>query len=262
MMNEQERGAGMKEKTGATPECGRTEELVAYLYGEATKDEARSFEQHLSACAACRDDLAAFGGVREAVGEWRRAAVSITPSLALDKRLAAELTAPLPGALEPPERSRSALAALREFFSLTPLWLQAGGVAAALLVCALAALTIARAEIRWDNQGIALRTGVGERTVVKTVEVPSGPSQEEVDALVAARVERELKALKDRQTQMGVVTAVSEKRPVEVRQAGGAVPRGSSRAGRSTRPGTSRREQLVENDESLPRLYDLLSEVN
>ncbi|MDQ3908724.1 MAG: zf-HC2 domain-containing protein, partial [Acidobacteriota bacterium] len=52
-----------------TSECGRGEQLVAYLYGETGERERADFEGHLAACAACRAELSAFAQVREAVGE-------------------------------------------------------------------------------------------------------------------------------------------------------------------------------------------------
>ena len=62
-------------ETTSTNLCARAEDLVAYLYNEATRDEAKDFEAHLHHCASCRTELAAFGGVREALGEWRMQAL-------------------------------------------------------------------------------------------------------------------------------------------------------------------------------------------
>src|SRR5215213_90455 len=123
----------------ATPRgCERAEEFVTYFYGEATPEESRVFRRHLEACAVCRDELAALGGVREAFGVWRAEALSSLPSLDFGEALA-------PAAVSRPavERKRSASAALREFFSLAPLWLRAGAFAATLALCALSALTLA-----------------------------------------------------------------------------------------------------------------------
>src|SRR5215207_5887429 len=129
--------------------CGRDEELVAFLYGEATKEEAGLFRKHLGACAVCREELAAFGGVRDGLGAWRAEALGSVPALNI-----LEAFAPAGGVRPAVSRRRSARAALREFFSLSPLWLRAGAFAATLAVCALAALTLARAEIRWGSDGL------------------------------------------------------------------------------------------------------------
>jgi anti-sigma factor RsiW len=169
--------------------CGRGEELVAYLYGEADAAASESFRKHLTACDACREELAAFGGVRQAVGEWRARVFDSIPSLNIE-----ESFAPAADARPLPARKRSAMAALREFFSLSPLWLQFGAVAAALVVCALAALTFARTEVRWDSNGLAFRTGVPEHVIKEKVQVPvqTGYTQEQVNAMIEDRVNQRL----------------------------------------------------------------------
>src|SRR3712207_8789397 len=45
-------------------------QLLGYLYGESGADERAGFEQHLARCAACRDELAAFGQIRASGGGW------------------------------------------------------------------------------------------------------------------------------------------------------------------------------------------------
>src|SRR5687767_11968485 len=97
-----------------TNDCGRAEQLVGYLYGEATAAERAGFERHLAACAGCRDELAAFGQVRTAVGEWRAEVLQTAPALTLS-----EVTGPTTrAASRPASPPRSARAALREFFAL------------------------------------------------------------------------------------------------------------------------------------------------
>ncbi len=62
--------------------CGRQEELVTYLYDEATGAERAAFEQHLDACAACRRELHAFERVRHDLSVWQlplAPRVEITP---------------------------------------------------------------------------------------------------------------------------------------------------------------------------------------
>jgi len=173
---------------GANPRgCERAQEMVAFLYGEAAPGEAKAFRQHLNACAVCREELSAFGAVREAVGEWRAQVLSAVPSFNIGEELSPALSP-----RRAPERKRSAVAALREFFSLSPLWLQAGAAAALLVVCGLAALTFARSEVRWDSSGIAFRTGVGERVVKEPVQVPvkSGYTEDQFNAAVKEGEER------------------------------------------------------------------------
>ena len=244
-----------KHDAATTRGCERGEELVAYLYGEATKEEAGLFRRHLEACAVCREELAAFGGVRAGLVAWRSEALGTVPSLNIEEALA-----PAARALPAESRRRSARAALREFFSLSPLWLRAGAFTAMLAVCALAALTLARAEVRWGSDGLAFRAGAAERVVKERVEVPvpSGYTDEQVNAIVARKV-AEAKAQLVAET----------KEPTDVRrpeQIVNAVGRGSQPAPNPNAPRRRRAPRRTPNgddsllaEENLPRLSDLLS---
>ncbi|MBA3243425.1 MAG: hypothetical protein H0T60_19550 [Acidobacteria bacterium] len=236
--------------------CDRAEDLIAFLYGEATPKSAQTFRRHLNDCVVCRDELAAFGGVREAVGEWRDDALSVPPSLDLHEAYA--FAAPAP---RRPVRERSALAALREFFSLSPVWLKACACAATLAVCVLAALTLARAEVRWDADGLTFRTGArDERVVEKRVEVPvpSGYTPERVEEIVKQRLEVAYGEWKSKREQPAAVAVVKESRRKSYPQLETASNTSQPRRKRVT-PRLARRESLnIEDDDSLPRLSDLL----
>ena len=266
-MNEKLNAAGSSNGTRARG-CERTDELVTYLYGEAAPSEAKAFRQHLTGCAVCRNEMATLGGVREMVGEWRTEALGALPSLGIDESFA---IAPVPNANRP---KRSAIAALREFFSLSPLWLQAGAVAATLVLCALAAMTLARAEVRWDANGLAFNTGVKERIVVKEqpVQIPtqSGFTQEQVNTLIAsARAEWEIEKTK----QIEVMQA-SWRQAGEKRATNGAALASRTQSRRRTDPVRPQQNQqstnedvagVVDvfntNEERVPRLTDLLGAV-
>jgi hypothetical protein len=100
------------------PVCSNHEDLVTYLYGEATPEQARRVEAHLVECSRCDDELAGFRRVRSALGEWELNDMPIV-------RVAL-----------PPER-RSSLAILKELFGVAPFWAKAlSAVAAAMLVLA------------------------------------------------------------------------------------------------------------------------------
>jgi hypothetical protein len=238
-----------KNEAAKTPRgCGRGEEVVAYLYGEATKEEAALFRPHLDACAVCCEELAALGAVREGLAAWRAEALGTVPSLNIQEALA-----PAAQTLPAAPHRRSARAALREFFSLSPLWLRAGAFAATLAVCALVALTLTRAELRWDAEGLAFRTGVTEKIVKERIEVPKqvGYTDEQVNALVAeakeqAAAEAEARLKKQRQEQ---VINVTDKKPADA---------SPQRRKRPTRAGT-RSDEMLAADDNLPRLSDLLS---
>lgn len=233
--------------------CERGVELVAYLYGEATKEEAGLFRRHLEACAVCREEHAALGGVRADFVAWRAEALGTVPSLNIEEALA-----PAARVLPAVARRRSARAALREFFSLSPLWLRAGAFAATLAVCALAALTLARAEVRWDANGLAFRAGAAERVVTERVEVAvqSGYTDEQVNAIVARKVA-------DAKAQLAAETRerTAKRQPeqiVNVVGKGSQAAANTSRRRRAARR-TSNGDDALLAEESLPRLSDLLS---
>jgi hypothetical protein len=126
----------MKEKP-ISSSCERADQLVSVLYGEASERETREFELHAKQCATCRAEFAAFARVRESIGEWRDEALtgfvssqapSVTPAAAM----------PVVG-----ER-KSAMAALRQFFDSSPLWLKGAVGFAAVVFCVLAAVAVMR----------------------------------------------------------------------------------------------------------------------
>lgn len=108
--------------------CERADDLVSVLYGEASEHERRDFERHMKQCDSCRKEFAAFAQVRESIGEWHDEALSgFVPA----------------HAAAPPVR-KSALAAWRQFFDLSPLWLKGAVGFAAVVFCVLAALAVVR----------------------------------------------------------------------------------------------------------------------
>jgi hypothetical protein len=157
----------------STNSCARAEDLVAYLYNEATRDEANDFEEHVRQCASCRTELTTFGDVREAIGDWRQQALGSLAAPAFEAN-AAQAFAPVVA----PARRRSGLAALREFFALSPLWMRAATAVVAVTFCALAAIAVAY-FVRQPQTMIVEKT------------VKTGYSEEEVKAKIAAAIERQ-----------------------------------------------------------------------
>ncbi len=194
--------------------CDRAAEIVSYFYNEADEQARRSFAQHLNACAPCRDELAAFGDVRDAVRVWHTELLNHAPALALPAMLPEYARNGRAGHAPTTvvAARRSALAVLREFFTLTPVWLRAGMVAASLVVCALAALTVVNAEFRWDNNGVAFNTHLrGQVNMNQPTSTPQAAqvvatanqspfTQAEMDKLTAERdaAQRELAATRTR----------------------------------------------------------------
>ena len=113
-----------------SPTCERASDLIAFLYGEADEREARDFRLHLQQCTSCRDEVASFGVVRESITAWR------------DEALAGFVSTPVTA--QP--KTKSALAALRQFFDLSPLWLKGATAFAAVTFCVLIGLVVFRSN--------------------------------------------------------------------------------------------------------------------
>jgi len=152
--------------------CGRENDLISFLYGELDEVEALAFQSHLKACPACHSELAGFGEVRNSVVAWRNESLG---SVALP----AQVTT----ATETPRATRSAMAALREFFNLSPLWMKGAVAFAAVLFCVFGGLALARLR---------------ETPAAPIALTPSAThSEQELKALVDERVQAELKRLKN-----------------------------------------------------------------
>ena len=119
-----------------TPECERASDLIAFLYNEADERERRDFQLHLNKCSICRDEVASFGVVRESITAWR------------DEALAGFVSRPIE------TKRKSALAALRQFFDLSPLWLKGATAFAVVAICLLAAI----AFVRLPSKNVAVAT--------------------------------------------------------------------------------------------------------
>ena len=122
------------------PVCHRAEDLVTYLYGEASEVEARDFTEHLQQCDACRSEFGVYQQMHDSILLWRNEALGTAFSPAA---VSIESTVDSTQFVQH-GRKLTALAALREFFSVSPLWLRAATGFAALLLCVLGALALSR----------------------------------------------------------------------------------------------------------------------
>lgn len=163
--------------TSNTSACSRADDLVTYLYGETDESQALDFLKHTKACASCRDELAAFGAVRQAVGGWREHLLNSFESPALEASAAHVRHASENFA----GGQRSALAAMREFFTLSPLWMRAATGFATVVICVLVAIGVSRLVEK-------------PKVVVmeKPVPIKTAPSEAEISARVEQRVREEL----------------------------------------------------------------------
>ena len=125
-----------------SPVCERASELIAVLYGEASDGERREFELHVQQCGSCRAEFGAFAQVRESIRDWR--------DEALAGFVASDVTAPVPA-------RKSAVAALRQFFDLSPLWMKGAVGFAAVVFCVLAVLAVMR--LGATDRGPQIATG-------------------------------------------------------------------------------------------------------
>jgi hypothetical protein len=116
----------MKERDHS-PSCERASDLIAFIYNEGSEQEARDFELHLRDCSSCREEAVSFGVVRESIVTWR------------DEALAGFVSTPVTTTTR-----KSALAALRQFFDLSPLWLKGATAFALLVFCLLVGIVIFR----------------------------------------------------------------------------------------------------------------------
>lgn len=116
--------------------CGyagdRDETLIAYLYDDIDPAARGVFDAHLAGCEHCRAELEALGGVRTTLARWN------PPE---PKSLAAA---------NPQSATRNP-----QSWRTIPAWAQ---VAAALLFLGVSA-GIANLDVRYDRDGLAIRTG-------------------------------------------------------------------------------------------------------
>ena len=117
----------MKERFHS-PNCERASDLIAFIYNEADEQEAQDFQRHLSECSSCREEAVSFGIVRESIITWR------------DEALAGFVSTPVTTTTN----KKSALAAFRQFFDLSPLWLKGATAFALLAFCILVGIVIFR----------------------------------------------------------------------------------------------------------------------
>ena len=115
--------------------CGyagdRDEMLIAYLYDDIDAAARAEFDTHLATCDHCRAELQALGGVRSTLARWN------------------------PPQLESFAASSRSSVRRSPWWREIPAWAQ---VAAALLFLGVSA-GIANLDIRYDSNGLAIRTG-------------------------------------------------------------------------------------------------------
>jgi len=141
-------------RTMCTYPDDRDETLIAYLYDDIDAATRASFEAHVSACPACREELASLRGVRQHLAAWappeRQADVNSQQSTVNGQQFPRLSTvSPRLATVD------SRLPAKSTWLPDVPAWAQ---VAAAMLILGVAA-GIANFDIRYDANGLSIRTG-------------------------------------------------------------------------------------------------------
>jgi hypothetical protein len=185
------------ENINERPVCHRAEDLVTYLYGEANAAEARDFATHLERCDACRAEFSLFNQVHESIVTWRNEALGTATVSAVSP---VAQTVPLSSPIVQHERKLSAWASLREFFSVSPLWLRGATAFAGLLLCALLVFAASR---------------LWQRPTTEVVRTSSEPAfdQQKFDQAVQKEVKDRMAALERQRTEDLATAKPNEPKP-------------------------------------------------
>lgn len=119
--------------------CERNDDLISFLYRELDERAGRDFEQHLARCSSCARELALFSEVRNGIVAWREQSLGMARS-----NQPASVTFSQAG-------QPSALAAIRQFFALSPLWLKGTVAFASVLLFAVVAFLLVSSNARPDT---------------------------------------------------------------------------------------------------------------
>ena len=114
--------------------CNSSELIVGYLYDELEDNERRSFDAHLSVCEECRSEVAGLKATRSHLSLWAPPQPEFAFRIVRDHAPAKVL----------PMRSR---------------WKPALGLAAAAVLVLAVASAIANLEVKYDANGLVVRTG-------------------------------------------------------------------------------------------------------
>lgn len=205
--------------------CERAPELIAFLYNEMDERETSSFRLHLQECGQCRDEVASLGVVRESITAWR------------DEALAGFVSTPV--TTRQTKQSKSAIAAIRQFFDLSPLWLKGATAFALVAICTLVGLAVLK---------------------LRTNNVPAEPNakytEQDLNDRVNEALAKQAPVNKVVETQTPAVVVTTKPKPPKVTQ-----------VAKSRRPlSRAEREQLAADlrllsapDDSLPLLGDRIN---
>ncbi len=232
--------------------CSRSNDLVAYLYGEASERAKQDFQGHLLVCPLCRSDMDDFGGVRESIGLWRTQALDSAEAYAPDMKLASAYRS------QSDAKRRSMFEAIRDFFAISPMWMRGATAFASLALVALVVFALMTLFGRTESPVVERQT-------------PPAPIKQEL-ANPANKPEEKVVAVPEEKGSISdapIVQKRSARKVVRNTRVNGnqlAVNKQNRKAAELSAEERSQLSDLLiaerENEDSVPRLYDLLTESN
>jgi hypothetical protein len=161
----------------------RDHAIVSYLYGDDDgfgPVERAAFQSHLTTCERCRAELTAFQGVRESLGCWSppRLRSQDHPSFGA-AGLANRDDGPVSG---------------RSWWREMPAWAQA----AAAMLCIGVGAGFANLDVKYDGNGLQVRTGWLSTSTPASPAAPSGVQDVSLATRLEAPWRPELTALEER----------------------------------------------------------------
>jgi anti-sigma factor RsiW len=173
------------DKISDAPICERGNDLIAFLYGEIDERAAQDFERHLLNCADCESEISAFRQIRSSVVAWRQESLGGVTATSVS-------ASPAVGRASDPGKP-SAIAAIRGFFELSPLWMKGAIAFASVLFCVVSVLALAHL---FENSKPVVR----------------GNENQYSEKELQARIEDEVKSrIQARETQKATVPGVAAK---------------------------------------------------
>jgi hypothetical protein len=216
---------------------GRDEAIVALLYDDETDGspaERARFEAHVQTCASCRAEVAALRGVRTQLARWSPP----EPTFAAVN----------------PQANQQLAFSNQHWWRSIPAWAQ---VAAALLFLGVSA-GIANLDVRYDQNGLSVKTGWSDRSEGSSKSGASGRSEEAQAGPANAPWKADLTALES-QLQKEIRTASAS--GLQVRTVSAGSPASDADVTRRVRALLEESEKRQQRELAL-RIAELLRDVN
>jgi hypothetical protein len=177
--------------------------LMAYLYDDIAAGDRQAFEQHLATCARCRTELNGLGDVRAQLARWAPPEPNVAGIRRQTSIVASDSITGTTAAANETDSAR------RSWWREAPVWAQ---VAAALLVLGVSA-GIANLDVRYDSNGLNIRTGWA-RPAAADVSAVASKDTENLRAQLAS-LEQQLRS-EFRASQVSASSGLGQAVPVQV----------------------------------------------